>query len=130
MTEVYPDRNEPDLFARKIGYLKHSFEQSKTSGQEEVIETRKNPPPNEIWHNRLFVLRDDALLCYEESAPHKVGENVISMSIMPLNDTNFEKIRIQLEDVPEFQIRLRTPASETCQPAKFKFGIGFSSESE
>jgi hypothetical protein len=73
-----PEKNEPEYTARKIGYLKRSFAvKQEVSPHEEMIETRKNPPPNEIWANRVFLLRTDALICYEESAPHKLDDNLI-----------------------------------------------------
>jgi hypothetical protein len=56
-----------------------------------MIETRKNPPPNEVWFSRIFVIRKDELVCFEESAPHRSDDNIISASIVPLNGTRFEK---------------------------------------
>lgn len=85
-TFVYqPEKNEPELTVKKVGLLKRSFGlKQEMSANEEIIETRKNPPPNEVWASRMFVLRDDALYCYEETAPHKLDENVIGQTVIPL----------------------------------------------
>lgn len=87
-----------------MGFLKRSFElaQPASSNDEEQIDTRKDPPPNEVWFSRLFVLRKDELLCYEESAPHQAEDNIISTSIVPLTGTRFEKQTVTHCEAPQF----------------------------
>lgn len=52
------------------------------------------------------MLRDDALVCYEETAPHNADENVITTTVLSLRDTLFVKARVQHGEAPEFQIRV------------------------
>lgn len=99
-----PEKDEPEISVKKMGYFKRSFELSPqaASTAEEQIDTRKDPPPNEAWFSRLFVLRKDELLCYEESAPHRAVDNVISASIVPLTGTRFEKKTVSHCEAPQY----------------------------
>jgi len=96
-----PEVNEPNLTVRKTGYLLRSF-LIDGNKDEEIIETRKNPPPNERWVHRLFVLRNETLICFEESAPHKIEENIVNTTVLPLNSCFFSKERVIHPNTPIF----------------------------
>ena len=80
------------MTVNKVGYLKRSFTTKYGSEpHDEQIETRKNPPLFERWVNRLFVLKDEALICYEETSPHRIEDNIIGTTIIPIKGSYFEK---------------------------------------